>query len=143
MNFYIVFIIFVIDRIVKTLIITNLALGEIISVFPFLNITYLLNTGMAFGKFAGSNTILIFIKIAVVIFLIVFIKINRIKQKFLRIAYSLILAGALSNLWDRIFHNGVIDYIDFKIWPVFNIADTVIVIGAFLIMYSMFCKDAS
>jgi len=65
-------------------------------------------------------------------------------RKSYNIFLSLILAGALGNLVDRVFFGYVIDFLDFRIWPVFNIADSAISIGAILLGWSiLFKKDAS
>jgi len=55
----------------------------------------------------------------------------------LHVALGLILGGTLSNVGDRLLHGWVIDYLDFRFWPVFNVADTVINIGIFLIILNM------
>jgi signal peptidase II len=61
------------------------------------------------------------------------------KQGFLmKLSYGLILGGALSNLLDRVIYGYVIDYIDIRIWPVFNLSDTAITTGVFLIFLSSF-----
>lgn len=142
MIYNIALLIFIVDRFLKFLVSINLDIGEVIPVLSFFQITHLRNTGMAFGLFAGNNNILIIINILVVIALVLFVKFNCRAEKYIVLAYGLILGGAASNLWDRCFYGGVIDYIDFKIWPVFNIADTSITIAAFLIAYSII-KPAS
>lgn len=132
--------IFIIDRFLKLLVSVNVGYGESIAVLPFFNITHLNNTGIAFSFFTGNNKILLVINLAVILLLVYVLKFNNLKKGSVYIAYGLILGGALSNLWDRFFYGGVIDYIDFKVWPVFNVADAAITIGAMLIVYSMF-KD--
>lgn len=122
------------------MVLINLKYGEIIPVLPFMNITCLNNTGIAFSLLSGNNKVLLWINIFVIILLVLVLVFSRLKKGPVFIAYSVILGGALSNLWDRFFYNGVIDYIDFKIWPVFNIADTAITTGALLLVYSTF-KD--
>lgn len=51
------------------------------------------------------------------------------------LAYGLIIGGALSNLFDRIVYGYVIDYLDFRVWPVFNVSDACITVGVVLILY--------
>ncbi len=130
-------VVFILDRFVKLLIAVNLDYGEIVPVMSFLNITYINNTGIAFSMLSGNNRILIWINFIIIIIFIFMLILSKLKKGPVYIAYGLILGGALSNLWDRYFYNGVIDYIDFKIWPVFNFADTGITIGALLILFSM------
>jgi signal peptidase II len=62
-------------------------------------------------------------------------------HKYLGIALPLIAGGGISNIIDRIFHNGaVVDFIDLRYWPVFNLADSAIVIGVILIIYHLYQK---
>jgi signal peptidase II len=99
----------------------------------FLNATY--NYGAAFGLFQDSTTMLIWISIIVIGIIIYFY--DKIPKKTSVMIYiALILGGTISNLIDRIFHGYVIDFIDLRIWPSFNIADAVITIGVIgLILY--------
>lgn len=136
MIYFLIFTVFILDRFFKFLVAINLNYGDIIPVLPFLNITYLNNTGIAFSLLTGNNKILFYVNLFIVVFLVLVLVFSKLRKGLVFIAYALILGGALSNLWDRYFYNGVIDYIDFKVWPVFNIADTAITIGALLIVYS-------
>ncbi|MFW6134374.1 MAG: signal peptidase II [Elusimicrobiota bacterium] len=136
MIYYIIAGIFIIDRLFKFLVIMNMDLGQKISFLPFLNITYLQNTGMAFSLLSGNNRILLFISIFFCLILAIAIRKSSERDPAF-IAYGLILGGALSNLWDRYFYSGVIDYLDFKVWPVFNLGDTAITIGAVLILFQI------
>jgi len=100
-----------------------------------LHATYIQNTGAGFGILKGWNTILIFISL-IIIGIILFYFDRIIKEKSIHIPIALILGGAIGNLIDRIFLGYVIDFIDFRIWPAFNIADSCITIGAlWLIIY--------
>jgi len=100
-----------------------------------LHLTYIQNTGAGFGILKGWNLILIFISLIIIgIILYNFDKI--IKEKSIHIPVALILGGAFGNLIDRILLGHVIDFIDFRIWPAFNVADSAITIGAlWLIVY--------
>lgn len=88
------------------------------------------NTGMSFGLFQGNNTVFIFIS-AIFIALLIFFR-KEFDNKALLV---LILAGAVGNLVDRILHGHVLDFIDFKFFPVFNIADSLIFIGVVGIIF--------
>ena len=96
------------------------------------NLRYVENTGAAFGLFKDANPLLILINLAVVFLILNYIM--RIKHRLGMVGFLFILAGALSNLMDRIIHGYVIDFIDFIIWPVFNLADVYIVAGIFLLI---------
>lgn len=137
---FIVFIILIsicIDQIVKQVIIKNILNSSIEIINGVLNFIYVENTGGAYG--IGSNNILMFIIINVIIIGIlmkfVISKRDEINNALL-IAISLIIAGGIGNLIDRIFRGYVIDFIDinpvFK-YPVFNIADIFVVTGCIVI----------
>ncbi len=130
---------FIIDRISKILITNYFSLNvknKIINNLFY--ITYCKNEGAAFSILSGNTLFLIFIT-----FIILFIIYKNIKNKenisnLSIISYSLLLGGILGNLYDRIFYGYVIDFLDFIIFKynfaIFNLADTFIVIGAFMLL---------
>ncbi|MBN2407231.1 MAG: signal peptidase II [Elusimicrobia bacterium] len=140
MIYYLFFSVFVIDRFLKFLILINFKVGDRMPVLPFLDITYLKNTGIAFSFFRGNNTALIWTNILVIAFLLFLLLTDKTHKKPVYTAYGFILGGALSNLWDRFFYGGVIDYIDLKVFPVFNVADTSISVGAVIIGLGVLCE---
>ena len=132
----------IIDQLVKMWTVANFALGESMSVIPHLfSLTYLQNTGAAWSIFEGQMvffTIITIIAVAVVCYLLVRF---RRDSKFLEIGLSLILAGALGNFIDRLRLGYVVDMIqtDFINFPIFNVADSSLVIGVVLIfIYILF-----
>jgi signal peptidase II len=134
--FYIGILIIISDQITKFLITKYMALHQSIPLIKnILHLTYIQNTGAGFGILKGSNTILIFTSLIIIgVILFNFKKI--IKEKPVHIPIALILGGAIGNLIDRILIGHVIDFIDFRIWPAFNVADSAITIGAvWLIIY--------
>ena len=138
---FIILISICIDQIVKQIVIKNVFSSSIQISKGVLNFTYVENTGGAYG--IGSNNILIFIIINVIIIGIlmkfVISKRDEINNALL-IAISLIIAGGMGNLIDRIFRGYVIDFIDinpvFK-YPVFNIADIFVVTGCIVIVLNL------
>ncbi|MFC1592468.1 signal peptidase II [Candidatus Omnitrophota bacterium] len=138
---YLIITILIIDQLSKYIISHNFLPGQSVPLIKnFFHITYVLNRGAAFGIFKGQ----LFFFIIAAVGAIVFILVNLRRQKALqvKIALSLIASGAASNLIDRLRLGGVIDFLDFRVWPVFNIADSAITIGAILLAYSMlFIKD--
>lgn len=117
----ITFIIIVIDQISKYLAVAYFAYSK--------------NTGAVFGILQGTNTILIFISL-IIIGAILFLhdRIISEKNKLLAAASSFILGGAVGNIIDRIFLGYVIDFIDLKFWPSFNISDSALTIGVVLLI---------
>jgi signal peptidase II len=140
--------ILLLDQATKLRVKSNLNIGESISVLgDFFRITLVTNPGAAFSLSLGSNAVnrLFFIissSLAIVIFLYLLSKRNR---RIVQYAYALILGGAVGNLIDRIAYGAVIDFFDFKFftfimerWPVFNIADSAIVLAVMLLLIDIF-----
>ena len=91
--------------------------------FRLLSFTYVTNTGAGFSILQNMNLMLIIISIIVLGLLIYF------NNKIPRISLMLIVSGIVGNLIDRIFYGSVIDFINFRFWPIFNVADSLIFIG--------------
>jgi len=136
-------ILFLIDIFSKYLITKLVIFGESITIINnFLNITYVKNTGAAWSILNNNTLIVTIISIIIISFLVWYIYINsKNNNKFEKIGYSLVLGGALGNLFDRLVYGYVIDFIDINIfnydYPIFNLADTFIVIGVILLFISM------
>lgn len=103
------------------------------------------NPGAVWGSFAGNKLLLIGISAVAVVFLLGFFATSRAGQKWLHVGLGAILAGALGNMYDRIFNNGyVIDFIEINLhfppadpWPTFNIADMLLCAGVGIIILIM------
>ena len=104
-----------------------------VRLLPFFYLNFQKNTGGVFSILQGKNTMLIFLSM-IVIGLIVFF-IDRFKKEEM-LGIALVLAGAIGNLIDRISLGYVVDFLDFRIWPVFNLADSAITVGVFLLLYN-------
>lgn len=128
------------DQITKYIVVTNMELGQSIDFIDgLLDFTYIHNDGGAWGIFGGSRWFLIgFTAVIMLVLLILLIKNGKKNMLFLW-AGSLILSGGIGNLIDRIFRDGkVIDFLHatFINFPIFNVADCAVVIGAgLLILY--------
>lgn len=138
----------VIDQLTKFYIDSNFVLYQSLEVISgYFNITYIRNSGVAFGILSGfkgivSQIIFIFISLIAISAIIIIYRGTDDKMIFSRISLSLILSGAIGNMIDRIFRGGeVIDFLDFHWksyhWPAFNIADSCITIGVILLMITM------
>ena len=136
------------DRFLKIYFSKVLALGESCPVIRnVVHMTLVHNTGIAFGLFKNQGIIFIIIPITAIILLAFNIYYYRSNKENLSrmyiVAFSLILGGAIGNLIDRITFGYVIDFIDFRIWPVFNVADSAITIGAGIILLVTSMKKIS
>ena len=139
----------VLDQVTKLYIARTLPLHGMISVVKnFFTITYLRNPGAAFGMLATSPWRLpFFILVSTVAVVVIFMLIRKLRdeQKLSALALSLILAGALGNLIDRVSYGEVIDFIFVHwydhYWPAFNVADSAICVGVFLLAIDMFLEE--
>lgn len=132
----------VVDQVTKTLVVQNLALGETFAPIPalarFFTFTHTTNTGAAFGLFPDAGWIFVIVAIIVISAILFYYRHLPTEHLLVRVSLGLQLGGALGNLTDRLVRGSVVDFLDFKIWPVFNVADSCIVVGvAILAFYLM------
>jgi len=143
-HFLIAILIVVLDQATKWLVNNNIKLNEGIVVLPgFFRLTNVQNTGAAFGLFADSasewkvSILVVFSVLALVVVSALLWK-NSHAITSTGVGLSLILGGAIGNLWDRLVFKHVVDFFDFFLgsyhWPAFNIADSAIVLGALLLV---------
>lgn len=128
-----------IDQLIKYFVIHNLELYKSIKLIPnFFYITFVKNDGAAFSILSGNRWLLIAIGIIALMFMIKLIIMDKKITKLDVVSYSLVIGGILGNLVDRVLYGSVIDYLDFYLFgynaPVFNFADSCIVIGAIIII---------
>ena len=112
---------------------------ETVSIYPclgkYFHITYVQNTGAAFSILKGKTFLFTAVS-SVIILTIIYILIKYpIKRKIFGIVMAMILGGAFGNLIDRLRYGYVVDFLDFRVWPVFNIADCAIVLGVVVLAY--------
>ena len=137
---------FFIDLLTKYIVVQNFELYESINVLPVFNLTYVRNYGAAFSFLADHSGwqkyFFIILAIAVSAMLVYFLYKNKAAQKLQNSAYALIIGGALANMADRSYHGFVVDFLDvyWREWhyPVFNIADIAISVGAGLLILDAF-----
>lgn len=128
----------ILDQFSKYIVVENMAQGESIPIIEeVFHLTYILNPGAAFGMFAHNR--LFFIAIAVVVIgIIIWARREILASPWeVKAGCGLFLGGAIGNLIDRARQGLVIDFFDFRIWPVFNIADIAICIGVGLIIWNL------
>jgi len=114
--------------------------GSVINELAFLRVIHVQNTGAVFGLFQGQSFILTIVALLGLVLLLFWSLFLHRSFPLLtntpnRIALGLMLGGSVGNLIDRISRGFVTDFIDFRIWPAFNIADSAIVIGVIIVAY--------
>ncbi|MBR4696182.1 MAG: signal peptidase II [Selenomonadaceae bacterium] len=130
--------IIVLDQIVKLAVKANMAPGETIPLIPHVfHFTYVLNPGAAFGILENQRLFFIVAGVLILLFFGCLYPRMRKQDPWLRYGCAALLGGAVGNLIDRIYNGLVVDFFDFRIWPVFNIADIAIVGGVGCMMYSI------
>lgn len=130
------------DLIIKHLVSSYLTNINIID--NFFSLTYVLNDGAAFSLFASKTYLLILISLLCLCFIIYELK-NNLVDRILSVGYSLVLAGLLGNFIDRLIDGYIIDYLSFKIfgfnYPIFNLADILIVVGIIIVIIKELLKE--
>jgi len=142
-HFLIALLVIIADHFTKWLVARNIALHDSITVIPgFFQLTHVQNRGAAFGLFDNSPnqwkiaTLVLFSVVALVVVAVLLWR-NGHALNATGVGLSLVLGGAIGNLWDRVAAHYVVDFLDFSLagyhWPAFNIADSAIVVGALLL----------
>lgn len=138
----------VLDQATKAMVMDRFAMFEMVPVIPGLfNLTYLTNTGAAFGMLAGAQSIwrqVFFVGVAVAAIVILFFSYRQFcrQGRIFAHAIGLIAGGAVGNLIDRLRFGAVVDFLDFYVgthhWPAFNVADSAICVGVGLFILGSF-----
>ena len=123
-----------IDQVTKQIAATNVERGGEVSVVPGLEISNTRNSGVAFGVFQdGGLIVAVLIGASLVLLIGYFLRHSDVPLMWLPV--GMLLGGALGNLADRASEGAVIDFIDPVAWPAFNVADSCIVVGVFLLLW--------
>lgn len=135
-------VVIVLDQLTKHWAVSQLQLHDPVTVMPLVNLTLVYNTGAAFSLLneAGGWQRWLFALLAMIISVLLIVWLYRLAEdrRWLACALSLILGGALGNLWDRLSLGYVVDFIDVYYgrwhWPAFNVADSAISVGAVMVL---------
>ncbi|GAB4338577.1 MAG: signal peptidase II [Desulfobulbaceae bacterium] len=152
--FVLALLVVVVDQFTKFWVVERFALHETVEVIPgFFNLTYLTNTGAAFGILAGQPTwwrqvFFVCVAVAALTAIVLLFRRLRAESRWYGPALALIAGGAVGNLIDRVRQGAVIDFFDFYVgtyhWPAFNIADSAITVGvAIIMMINLFCVQGN
>ena len=141
LSFLFLFLVFF-DQLTKGLVVNKLELYESIKLLPFLNFTFIVNYGFAFGFLNNPSLSQLAVSILILSIIIYFLYLLIKTQDYIfRFSLVLILSGALGNFLDRILRGYVIDFIDIFVsdyhWPAFNLADSWITIGFMILIFNI------
>ena len=142
-------VVLMLDQITKQAITANFQYGESKTIFSWFNLVLAHNTGAAFSFLAGASgwqrEFFIIVTVTISGVLLWMLKNNQ-SNRVLSIALALVLGGAFGNLYDRVVHGYVIDFVQWHaagyFWPAFNVADSAICVGAGLLIFDSFRKPA-
>ena len=141
--FYLIAIIWlVLDQASKYYVMNHFALGESLPVIQnVFHLTYIINRGAAFGMLTNQRWF--FLAVAFVLIIVYGFYRKRVNNGplSLRVGTALLISGAIGNGIDRYVLHGVVDFFDFRIWPIFNIADIGICVGVVCVMYYLLTSE--
>ena len=129
------------DQLTKAIVTSRLGLDEEVHVLGPLSIRHVQNSGIAFGLFASATSLVILLTAAAVAWMLYFFARSGARHPVLPVALGLVIGGSLSNLVDRVRLGHVTDFLDFKFWPAFNLADSFIVVGVGILLLALVAAD--
>jgi len=141
-------VVLIFDQLTKAWVRSTMTLNEAIPVVgDVIRLTYIHNEGAAFGLSVGPHSSLVFLVLAAVASVLVLYLLlsSPREERMQRVALALILGGALGNIIDRIRWSMVVDFIQVGVaghyWPIFNVADSAVTLGAVLLAWTYLFKD--
>ena len=129
------------DQLTKAIVSSQLALNEAVHVVGPFSIRHVQNSGIAFGLFASATSFVILLTAAAVAWMLYFFARSGSRHPILPVALGLVIGGSVSNLIDRVRLGHVTDFLDFKYWPAFNLADSFIVVGVAILLLALVSDD--
>jgi signal peptidase II len=123
-----------VDQAVKALVRSQIAVGERVDVIPGVHLEHVLNSGVAFGFFAGGGWLLVLIGAVALIALLAFFG-SHLTRPLAWLPTGLLIGGAAGNLLDRLRAGAVTDFVKLPHWPAFNVADVAITVGVLALVY--------
>ena len=125
------------DQVTKHIVASNLSLGEGLHVVGPFSIRHVQNSGIAFGLFSNATAAVIIVTAIAVGWMLVYFARSGGRHPVLPVALGLVIGGSVSNLADRVRLGFVTDFLDFRYWPAFNLADSFIVIGVGILLVAL------
>lgn len=129
------------DQLTKSIVTNRLDLNDQVHVVGPFSIHHVTNSGIAFGLFASATSIVILLTGLAVAWMLYFFARSGSRHPVLPVALGLVIGGSVSNLLDRVRLGHVTDFLDFRYWPAFNLADTFIVVGVAALLLALVASD--
>ena len=129
------------DQLTKAIVTNRLDLNDEVHVAGPFSIHHVTNSGIAFGFFASATAVVIFLTALAVAWMLYFFARSGSRHPVLPVALGLVIGGSVSNLVDRVRLGHVTDFLDFRYWPAFNLADTFIVVGVAALLLALVASD--
>jgi len=129
------------DQVTKHIVAGQLALDDSVHVIGPFSIHHVQNSGIAFGLFANATALVTALTALAVGWMLVFFARSGARHPLLPVAVGLLIGGSISNLADRVRLGHVTDFLDFRYWPAFNLADSFIVIGVAVLLGALVAAD--
>jgi signal peptidase II len=130
------------DQLTKLIVSTQLALGESLHVVGPFYIRHVQNSGIAFGLFASATAVVTALTAIAVGWMLLYFARSGARHPVLPVALGLLIGGSASNLIDRVRLGHVTDFLDFRYWPAFNLADSFIVIGVAILFGALMIGES-
>jgi signal peptidase II len=129
------------DQLTKLIVASELGLDESLHVLGPFSIHHVQNSGIAFGLFASATAVVTALTALAVGWMLLFFARSGSRHPVLPVALGLLIGGSTSNLIDRIRLGHVTDFLDLSYWPAFNLADSFIVVGVGILLYTLLAAD--
>jgi signal peptidase II len=129
------------DQLTKHIVASRLSLDERLHVLGPFSIHHVQNSGIAFGLFASATSIVIVATGIAVVWMLVFFARSGARHPVLPVALGLVIGGSVSNLIDRVRLGHVTDFLDLRYWPAFNLADSFIVVGVGILLWTLIAVE--
>ncbi len=129
------------DQLTKQLVTGTISLGGVVKVIGPFSIHHVQNSGIAFGFFSSATAVVIVLTTVAVAWMLAFFARSGARHPVLPVALGLLIGGSVSNLLDRVRLGHVTDFLDFRYWPAFNLADTCIVVGVIILLVALVAAD--
>jgi signal peptidase II len=129
------------DQLTKHVVASQVALDDEVKVIGPFSIHHVHNSGIAFGLFASATAVVIVLTMVALAWMLGYFARSGARHPLLPVAVGLLIGGSVSNLADRIRLGHVTDFLDFRYWPAFNLADSFIVIGVAVLLGALVVAD--